>query len=90
MNAMKWAGHALAYNRDNSLRTLAIPEAIAEWSLTRLMTVQRTLACCVTRGGLHLAPNRQLGWPSAWKIDGVARHGLEKDGHMGIPAKCNT
>ena len=28
--------HALAYNLGNFLRTLAIPEAIAEWSLTSL------------------------------------------------------
>jgi hypothetical protein len=28
--------HALAYNLGNSLRTLAIPESISEWSLTTL------------------------------------------------------
>jgi hypothetical protein len=35
-NAVRLQLHALAYNLGNLLRTLAIPEAIAEWSLTSL------------------------------------------------------
>ena len=35
-NAVRLELHALAYNLGNFLRTLAIPEAIAEWSLTTL------------------------------------------------------
>jgi hypothetical protein len=35
-NAVRLQLHALAYNLGNFLRTLAIPEAIAEWSLTSL------------------------------------------------------
>ena len=35
-NAVRLQLHALAYNLGNFLRTLAIPEAISEWSLTTL------------------------------------------------------
>jgi len=35
-NAVRLQLHALAYNLENFLRTLATPEAIAEWSLTSL------------------------------------------------------
>ncbi|MDB5041020.1 MAG: transposase [Candidatus Eremiobacteraeota bacterium] len=35
-NAVRLQLHALAYYLGNVLRTLAIPEAIAEWSLTTL------------------------------------------------------
>ncbi len=35
-NAVRLQLHALAYNLGNFLGTLAIPEAIAEWSLTTL------------------------------------------------------
>jgi hypothetical protein len=35
-NAVRLQLHALAYNLGNFLRTLATPEAIAEWSLTSL------------------------------------------------------
>ena len=35
-NAVRLQLHALAYNLGNFLRTLASPEAIAEWSLTSL------------------------------------------------------
>ena len=35
-NAVRLQLHALTYNRGNFLRTLATPEAIADWSLTSL------------------------------------------------------
>ncbi len=35
-NAVRLQLHALAYNLGNFLRTLATPEPISEWSLTRL------------------------------------------------------
>ena len=35
-NAVRLQLHALVYNLGNFLRTLAIPEGIAEWSLTSL------------------------------------------------------
>jgi hypothetical protein len=35
-NAVRLQLHALAYNLGNFLRTLAIPEKIAQWSLTTL------------------------------------------------------
>jgi hypothetical protein len=35
-NAVRLQLHALAYNLGNFLRTLATPEAIAEWTLTSL------------------------------------------------------
>ena len=35
-NAVRLQLHALAYNLANFMRTLALPEAVAEWSLTSL------------------------------------------------------
>ena len=35
-NAVRLQLHALAYNLDNFLRTLALPREVAEWSLTSL------------------------------------------------------
>ena len=35
-NAVRLLLHALAYNLDNFLRTLATPEPIKDWSLTSL------------------------------------------------------
>ena len=34
--AVRLQHHALAYNLANFMRTLALPEAVAHWSLTRL------------------------------------------------------
>ena len=35
-NAVRLQLHALAYNLANFMRTLALPEAVAQWSLTSL------------------------------------------------------
>jgi hypothetical protein len=35
-NAVRLQLHALAYNLANFMRTLALPEAVVHWSLTRL------------------------------------------------------
>ncbi|HZY98805.1 MAG TPA: transposase [Candidatus Baltobacteraceae bacterium] len=47
--------HALAYNLGNFLRTLAIPEAIAEWSLTTLREKLIKIGAKVVSHGRYVA-----------------------------------
>ncbi len=50
-NAVRLQLHALAYNIDNFLRTLALPEAVAHWSLTTLRERLIKIGAKVVRHG---------------------------------------
>jgi hypothetical protein len=54
-NAVRLQLHALAYNLGNFLRTLAIPETIAEWSLTTLREKLIKIGAKVVRHGRYVA-----------------------------------
>jgi hypothetical protein len=54
-NAVRLELHALAYNLGNFLRTLAIPEAIAEWSLTTLREKLIKIGAKVVSHGRYVA-----------------------------------
>jgi hypothetical protein len=54
-NAVRLQLHALAYNLGNFLRTLAIPEAIAEWSLTTLREKLIKIGAKVVSHGRYVA-----------------------------------
>jgi hypothetical protein len=54
-NAVRLQLHALAYNLGNFLRTLAIPEAIAEWSLTTLREKLNKIGAKVVSHGRYVA-----------------------------------
>jgi hypothetical protein len=54
-NAVRLQLHALAYNLGNFLRSLAIPEAIAEWSLTTLREKLIKLGAKVVSHGRYVA-----------------------------------
>jgi hypothetical protein len=54
-NAVRLQLHALAYNLGNFLRTLAIPEAIAEWSLTTLREKLVKIGAKVVSHGRYVA-----------------------------------
>lgn len=54
-NAVRLQLHALAYNLGNFLRTLAIPEAIAEWSLTTLREKLIKIGARVVSHGRYVA-----------------------------------
>ncbi len=46
--------HALAYNLGNFLRTLALPEAVEQWSLTTLRTKLIKIGGKVVRHGRYI------------------------------------
>jgi len=54
-NAVRLQLHALAYNLGNFLRTLAIPEVIAEWSLTTLREKLIKIGAKVVSHGRYVA-----------------------------------
>jgi hypothetical protein len=54
-NAVRLQLHALAYNLGNFLRTLAIPETIAEWSLTTLREKLIKIGARVVSHGRYVA-----------------------------------
>ncbi|HZZ00547.1 MAG TPA: IS1380 family transposase [Candidatus Baltobacteraceae bacterium] len=54
-NAVRLQLHALAYNLDNFLRTLAVPETIAEWSLTTLREKLIKIGAKVASHGRYVA-----------------------------------
>ncbi len=54
-NAVRLQLHALAYNLGNFLRTLAIPEAISEWSLTTLREKLIKIGAKVISHGRYVA-----------------------------------
>ncbi len=54
-NAVRLQLHGLAYNLGNFLRTLAIPEAIAEWSLTTLREKLIKIGAKVVSHGRYVA-----------------------------------
>lgn len=54
-NAVRLQLHALAYNLGNFLRTLAIPETVAEWSLTTLREKLIKIGAKVVSHGRYVA-----------------------------------
>ncbi len=48
-NAVRLQLHALAYNLGNFMRTLALPEAVKQWSLTSLK--EKLVKACPRAGG---------------------------------------
>lgn len=54
-NAVRLQLHALAYNRGNSLRKLAIPEAIEKWSITSLREKLIKIGAKVVNHGRYVA-----------------------------------
>ncbi len=54
-NAVRLQLYALAYNLGSFLRTLAIPEAIAEWSLTTLREKPIKIGAKVVSHGRYVA-----------------------------------
>ena len=54
-NAVRLQLHALAYNLGNFLRTLALPETIAEWSLTTLREKLIKIGAKVVSHGRYVA-----------------------------------
>ncbi len=50
-NAVRLQMHALAYNLANFLRTLALPEAIKQWSLTTLRNRLVKIGARIVRHG---------------------------------------
>jgi hypothetical protein len=50
-NAVRLQLHALAYNLANFLRTLALPEAIKQWSLTTLRNRPVKIGAKIVRHG---------------------------------------
>ncbi len=53
-NAVRLQLHALAYNLGNFLRTLALPEAVAHWSLTTLREKLIKIGAKVVRHGRYI------------------------------------
>src|SRR3981189_197733 len=54
-NALRLQLHALAYNLDNFLRTLATPEPIKDWSLTSLKEKLIKIGAKVVSHGRYVA-----------------------------------
>ncbi len=54
-NAVRLQLHALAYNLANFLRTLALPDEVAQWSLTTLRTKLVKIGAKVVRHGRYVA-----------------------------------
>jgi hypothetical protein len=54
-NAVRLQLHALAYNLGNFLRTLALPEAVKQWSLTSLKEKLIKIGAKVISHGRYLA-----------------------------------
>jgi hypothetical protein len=52
--------HALAYTLANFMRTLALPEAVAQWSLTSLREKLIKIGAKVVRHVRYAAPHRVL------------------------------
>jgi hypothetical protein len=55
-NAVRLQLHALGYNLGNFLRTLATPEAIAEWTLTSLREKLIKIGARVVSHGRYVSP----------------------------------
>ncbi len=53
-NAVRLQLHALAYNLGNFMRTLALPEAVAHWSLTSLREKLVKIGAKVVRHGRYV------------------------------------
>ena len=53
-NAVHLQLHALAYNLANFMRTLALPQAVSQWSLTRLRDKLIKIGAKVVRHGRYV------------------------------------
>ncbi|MBM3515714.1 MAG: IS1380 family transposase [Alphaproteobacteria bacterium] len=79
-NAVRLQLHALAYNLANFMRTLALPEAVAQWSLTSLREKLVKIGAKVVRHGRYVifqmaevAVPRELFGQILRLIDGLRR-----------------
>ena len=54
-NAVRLQLHALAYNLGNFMRTLALPEAVDQWSLTTLREKLVKIGAKIVRSGCYVA-----------------------------------
>jgi Transposase DDE domain group 1 len=73
-NAVRLQLHALAYTLGNFMRTLALPEAVAQWSLTslreKLVKIVRHARYTVFQMA-EVAVPRELFEKILWLIDGL-------------------
>ena len=53
-NAVRLQLHALAYNLANFMRTLALPEAVEQWSLTTLLAKLVKIGAKIVRHGRYV------------------------------------
>ena len=53
-NAVRLQLHALAYNLGNFMRTLALPEAVEQWSLTTLREKLVKIGATIVRHGRYV------------------------------------
>ncbi len=60
-NAVRLQLHAPAYNLTNFMRTLALPEAVKQWSLTSLREKLVKIGAKIVRHGRHLPDGRGRG-----------------------------
>jgi len=76
-NAVRLQLHALAYNIANFMRTLALPEAVAQWSLTSLREKLVKIGAKVVHRARYavfqLAEVAELFAQILWLIDGLRR-----------------
>ena len=79
-NAVRLQLHALAYNLGNFMRTLALPEAVEQWSLTSLREKLVKIGAKVVRHGRYVicqmaevAVTRELFAQILRLIDGLRR-----------------
>jgi hypothetical protein len=72
-NAVRLQLHALAYNLGNFLRTLAIPEAISEWSLTTLREKLIKIGAKVVSHGRYRGRDARYRTPPAQIPAGAIR-----------------
>jgi hypothetical protein len=92
-NAVRLQLHALAYNLANFLRTLALPTAIADWSLTSLREKVVKLGAKVIAHGRYLvfqmaevAMPHKLFWGSSSRSGGTP----SRRGAMLTPGRTST
>lgn len=82
-NAVRLQLHALAYNLANFMRTLALPEAVAPWSLTSLREKLIKIGAKVVRHARYavfqmaeVAVPKQLFGQILWLIDGLQQRSV--------------
>ena len=93
-NAVRLQLHALAYNLGNFMRTLVLPDAVEQWSLTTLreklvkIGVLTAEQRCPTRGGRAVRSRRRKNAPPMvpclfWRGAGDVRRGALCGGSAG-------